>query len=109
MALSLFVFKNITYYFIYFRYFCRSIEFDEMTKQCTLSEEDSYSQKDDLGIASSPTHHFYDLVCLDNRKYTPHTKLCWLAYLALRLTLEYLKRNNSKIEKLFRNFIKNHC
>lgn len=39
-----------------------------MTKQCTLSEEDSVSQKDDLGISSSPTHHFYDLVCLDNRK-----------------------------------------
>uniref|UniRef100_A0AAG5D679 No mechanoreceptor potential A n=1 Tax=Anopheles atroparvus TaxID=41427 RepID=A0AAG5D679_ANOAO len=48
------------------KYFCRSIEFDDQTKQCILSEEDSVSQKDDLSISSSPTHHFYDLVCLDN-------------------------------------------
>lgn len=51
------------------KYFCRSIEYDEMSKQCTLSEEDSISQKDDIGIASSPTHHFYDFACLDSRKY----------------------------------------
>ncbi|CAG9764134.1 unnamed protein product [Ceutorhynchus assimilis] len=48
------------------KYLCRSIEYDEMTKQCTLSEEDSISQKDDIGVASSPTHHFYDFVCLDS-------------------------------------------
>ncbi|KAJ8980671.1 hypothetical protein NQ317_013283 [Molorchus minor] len=48
------------------KYFCRSIEYDEMTKQCTLSEEDSISQKDDIGVASSPTHHFYDFTCLDS-------------------------------------------
>ncbi|KAH1006791.1 hypothetical protein HUJ05_007494 [Dendroctonus ponderosae] len=48
------------------KYLCRSIEYDEMTKQCTLSEEDSISQKDDLGVASSPTHHFFDFVCLDS-------------------------------------------
>lgn len=47
----------------------RSVEYDEMTKQCTLSEEDSISQKDDIGVSSSPTHHFYDFVCLDSRKY----------------------------------------
>lgn len=40
-----------------------------MTKQCVLSEEDSVSQKDDVTVSASPTHHFYDLVCLDNRKY----------------------------------------
>lgn len=51
------------------KYFCRSVEFDDQTRQCILSEEDSISQKDDLSISSSPTHHFYDLVCLDNRKY----------------------------------------
>lgn len=51
------------------RYICRSVEFDDKTKQCILSEEDSISQKDDLSISSSPTHHFYDLVCLDNRKW----------------------------------------
>lgn len=51
------------------RYFCRSVEFDDQTKQCILSEEDSISQKDDISVSSSPTHHFYDLVCLDNRKY----------------------------------------
>ena len=56
------------YAFNFFRYFCRSVEYDEQTKQCILSEEDSISQKDDLSISSSPTHHFYDLVCLDNRK-----------------------------------------
>jgi hypothetical protein len=50
------------------RYFCRSIEYDEQTHLCVLSEEDSVSQKDDLRISSSPTHHLYDLVCLDNRK-----------------------------------------
>nr|CAI5863577.1 unnamed protein product [Callosobruchus analis] len=48
------------------KYFCRSIEYDEMTKQCTLSEEDSISQKDDLGTASSPSHNFYDFACLDS-------------------------------------------
>lgn len=50
------------------KYFCRSVEFDDQSKQCILSEEDSISQKDDISISSSPTHHFYDLVCLDNRK-----------------------------------------
>ncbi|XP_053614894.1 uncharacterized protein nompA isoform X6 [Plodia interpunctella] len=48
------------------KYFCRSIEHDTMTKQCVLSEEDSVSQKDDVTVSASPTHHFYDLVCLDN-------------------------------------------
>lgn len=48
----------------------RSIEYDEMTKQCSLSEEDSISQKDEIGMASSPTHHFYDFVCLDSRECT---------------------------------------
>ncbi|KAL3286356.1 hypothetical protein HHI36_000863 [Cryptolaemus montrouzieri] len=48
------------------KYFCRSIEYDEMTKQCTISEEDSVSQKDDIALASSPTHHFYDFACLDS-------------------------------------------
>lgn len=51
------------------KYFCRSVEFDDQTKQCILSEEDSISQKDDISISSSPSHHFYDLVCLDNRKW----------------------------------------
>lgn len=50
------------------KYFCRSIEYDEMTKLCTLSEEDSISQKEDIGIASSPSHNFYDFACLDSRK-----------------------------------------
>ncbi|XP_059610629.1 uncharacterized protein LOC132257653 [Phlebotomus argentipes] len=50
------------------KYFCRSVEFDDQTKQCILSEEDSVSQKDDISISSSPTHHFYDLVCLDNQR-----------------------------------------
>ncbi|XP_017767802.1 PREDICTED: uncharacterized protein LOC108556286 isoform X2 [Nicrophorus vespilloides] len=49
------------------KYFCRSIEYDEMTKQCTVSEEDSVSQKDDIGVSSSPTHHFYDFACLDSQ------------------------------------------
>jgi hypothetical protein len=48
------------------KYFCRSIEYDEMTKLCTLSEEDSVSQKEDIGTASSSTHHFYDFACLDS-------------------------------------------
>ncbi|KOB68806.1 Uncharacterized protein OBRU01_18727, partial [Operophtera brumata] len=48
------------------RYFCRSIEHDAVTRQCVLSEEDSVSQKDDVTVSASPTHHFYDLVCLDN-------------------------------------------
>lgn len=47
------------------------MEFDDQSKQCILSEEDSISQKDDISISSSPTHHFYDLVCLDNRKWLP--------------------------------------
>ncbi|KAJ6628983.1 hypothetical protein Bhyg_16166, partial [Pseudolycoriella hygida] len=50
------------------KYFCRSVEFDDQSKQCVLSEEDSISQKDDISISSSPTHHFYDLVCLDNQR-----------------------------------------
>ncbi|KAB0804664.1 hypothetical protein PPYR_01634 [Photinus pyralis] len=48
------------------KYFCRSLEYDEMTKQCILSEEDSISQKDDLGVSSSQTHHFFDFACLDS-------------------------------------------
>lgn len=51
------------------RYFCRSVEYDEKTKQCSLSEEDSVSQKDDIINHSSPTHNFYDLICLDNCKH----------------------------------------
>ncbi|XP_067634025.1 uncharacterized protein nompA isoform X3 [Eurosta solidaginis] len=54
------------------KYFCRSVEFDDQTKQCILSEEDSISQKDDISISSSPTHHFYDLVCLDNQRTTDY-------------------------------------
>uniref|UniRef100_A0A336LTK1 CSON004351 protein n=1 Tax=Culicoides sonorensis TaxID=179676 RepID=A0A336LTK1_CULSO len=50
------------------KYYCRSVEYDDQTKQCILSEEDSVSQKDDISISSSPTHHFYDLVCLDNQR-----------------------------------------
>lgn len=50
------------------KYFCRSVEFDDQTKQCIISEEDSVSQKDDIGFSSSTSHNFYDLVCLDNRK-----------------------------------------
>lgn len=57
------------------KYFCRSVEFDDQTKQCILSEEDSISQKDDISVSSSPTHHFYDLVCLDNREY--NTLILW--------------------------------
>ncbi|KAF5308203.1 hypothetical protein FQR65_LT06383 [Abscondita terminalis] len=48
------------------KYFCRSLEYDEMTKQCILSEEDSISQKEDLGVSSSQTHHFFDFACLDS-------------------------------------------
>ncbi|XP_008208776.1 uncharacterized protein LOC100114312 [Nasonia vitripennis] len=48
------------------KYFCRSVEFDEQTRQCVISEEDSVSQRDDIGISNSPSYHFYDLVCLDN-------------------------------------------
>ncbi|KAL5290170.1 hypothetical protein ACFFRR_009869 [Megaselia abdita] len=54
------------------KYFCRSVEFDDQTKQCILSEEDSISQKDDISISSSLTHHFYDLVCLDNQRATDY-------------------------------------
>nr|XP_026490994.1 uncharacterized protein LOC113397055 isoform X2 [Vanessa tameamea] len=54
------------------KYFCRSIEHDAMTKQCVLSEEDSVSQKDDVTVSASPTHHFYDLVCLDNPRGTEY-------------------------------------
>ncbi|XP_046597619.1 uncharacterized protein LOC107217352 isoform X1 [Neodiprion lecontei] len=50
------------------KYFCRSVEFDDQTRQCVISEEDSVSQKDDIGISSSPSYHFYDLVCLDNQR-----------------------------------------
>lgn len=50
------------------KYFCRSIEYDEMTKQCTISEEDSVSQKGDLVGGTSSTHNFYDFACLDSRK-----------------------------------------
>ncbi|KAG5675930.1 hypothetical protein PVAND_005787 [Polypedilum vanderplanki] len=49
------------------KYLCRSIEFDEESRQCILLEEDSVSQKDDITI-SSDYHHFYDLVCLDNQR-----------------------------------------
>ncbi|XP_014208276.1 uncharacterized protein LOC106639272 [Copidosoma floridanum] len=48
------------------KYFCRSVEFDEQTRQCIISEEDSVSQRDDVGVSNTPSYHFYDLVCLDN-------------------------------------------
>lgn len=51
------------------RYFCRSVEYDEQNRLCIISEEDSISQRDDLQTSSNPTHHLYDLVCLDNREY----------------------------------------
>lgn len=50
------------------KYFCRSVEYDEQTHQCAIFEEDSISQRDDIGGNNSPTQHFYELVCLDNRK-----------------------------------------
>lgn len=62
-----FCLQTIPIHFILSRYICRSIEFDEETRQCILLEEDSVSQKDDITI-SSDYHHFFDLVCLDNRK-----------------------------------------
>lgn len=52
----------------FYRYFCRSVEYDEQIRRCIIFEEDSMSQKDDLRVSSSPTHDLYDLVCLDNRK-----------------------------------------
>ncbi|KAJ1525654.1 hypothetical protein ONE63_008872 [Megalurothrips usitatus] len=48
------------------RFLCRALEYDEATRQCALLEEDSVSQRDLLRTASSPSHHLYDLVCLDN-------------------------------------------
>ncbi|XP_043464524.1 uncharacterized protein LOC122499974 isoform X2 [Leptopilina heterotoma] len=48
------------------KYFCRSVEYDEQTHQCAIFEEDSISQRDDIGGNNSPTQHFYELVCLDN-------------------------------------------
>ncbi|XP_022904639.2 uncharacterized protein [Onthophagus taurus] len=48
------------------KYFCRSVEYDERTQQCTLSEEDSISQSNDIDTSESPTHHFYDFACLDS-------------------------------------------
>lgn len=73
------------------RYFCRSVEFDDQTKQCILSEEDSISQKDDISVSSSPTHHFYDLVCLDNRKYKTAIKSKQLFF--VRLVHKFILRN----------------
>jgi len=61
--------------FLTTRYFCRSVEYDEQTHLCVLSEEDSVSQKDDLRTSSSPTHHLYDLVCLDNREFSWNVEL----------------------------------
>ncbi|XP_051170465.1 uncharacterized protein LOC127287511 isoform X2 [Leptopilina boulardi] len=48
------------------KYFCRSVEYDEQTHQCAIFEEDSVSQRDDIGGNNSPNQHFYELVCLDN-------------------------------------------
>ncbi|XP_059489050.1 uncharacterized protein LOC132204524 isoform X3 [Neocloeon triangulifer] len=72
------------------KYFCRSVQYDQDTRQCILSDEDSVSQREQLrsttghlprpGMASShrsigrydpagPSHQFlFDLVCLDSRK-----------------------------------------
>ena len=52
---------------LFFRYFCRSIEYDDRRRECIISEEDSVSQRDDLRSSSSPSRHLFDLVCLDNR------------------------------------------
>lgn len=82
------------------RYFCRSVEFDDQTKQCILSEEDSISQKDDISVSSSPTHHFYDLVCLDNRKYLPASQCySYSAYI--------IQKYWSTILSIIQNVVKN--
>ncbi len=51
---------------IFFRYFCRAVEYDDSLKRCIIFEEDSVSQKDDVKQSNSPSHDLYDLVCLDN-------------------------------------------
>nr|CAD7601352.1 unnamed protein product [Timema genevievae] len=51
------------------KYFCRSIEYDVQSRQCSILEEDTVSQKDDLRTSSSPTHHIYELVCLEDREF----------------------------------------
>ncbi|CAG2058845.1 unnamed protein product, partial [Timema podura] len=50
------------------KYFCRSIEYDVQSRQCSILEEDTVSQKDDLRTSSSPTHHIYELVCLEDQQ-----------------------------------------
>lgn len=50
---------------VFFRYFCRAVEYDEQLRRCIIFEEDSFSQKDDLRTSTSPTHDLFDLICLD--------------------------------------------
>ncbi|KAK7863129.1 hypothetical protein R5R35_002011 [Gryllus longicercus] len=52
------------------KYFCRSVEYDEQTHQCIVSEEDAVSQEDDVQISSSSSHHLYNFVCLDKAQGT---------------------------------------
>jgi len=74
------------------RYYCRSVQYDEMNRQCILSDEDSMSQREQLRSTgghlppppgAAPSHRppgqfdqmrqkssqfLFDLVCLDSRK-----------------------------------------
>ncbi|XP_046985731.1 uncharacterized protein LOC124555752 [Schistocerca americana] len=50
------------------KFFCRAIEYNEQTQLCILLEEDSMSQRDDLQTSNSPSHHLFDLVCLDTSR-----------------------------------------
>lgn len=83
------------------KYFCRSVEFDDQTKQCIISEEDSVSQKDDIGFSSSTSHNFYDLVCLDNRKFPKSLSQSILKPLLPERGSEY--PDNSATSHLFSN------
>jgi len=57
------------------KFFCRAIHYDENTRVCSLLEEDSFSQGEPQASAS-PTHHLYDLICLDNSWVLKLTPCC---------------------------------
>ncbi|XP_063218677.1 uncharacterized protein LOC134528938 [Bacillus rossius redtenbacheri] len=48
------------------KYLCRALEYDSQSRQCLLMEEDTYSQRDDLRTSSSPNHHVYEIMCLED-------------------------------------------
>lgn len=75
--------------FCNYRYFCRSMTFDNISNYCVLSSEDSVSViEQDLSILTGSGYYYYEVVCISNgnaANYTwtqIHREIQWLDSIA---------------------------